>query len=595
MKNSRRTVQRLSHRRQIAQRRPLLVEQLEARNLLCIAIPTLWDSPPESYRSDNVSDDLARVAYQFDQWFSIPAQRDFVPSDCNVVVRDSQVLVQAIAVDSGPNLVSELATIDAQVIGNYELGVSTWVPLSRLKELKGLPELKFAGIALGNGAIHQAGAQFRGGELQLPLPIDAAENVPESALESSGILDVQANLDDYSDVPARFRSSRVSDLLARAAFEFSQRPVTTVVSDFVSRDPWVTVKDGLALIQAVSTTVSGDKLGEALTAIGAKVLGAFGPGVSAWFPLERIPALGDLANLTFASPVLDFAISAAGSVVTQGDGVMHMDQVRSIFGLDGTGQKIGVISDSYNRLSGAGYDISQGDLPSDVQVVSELPQGTWPPTDEGRAMLQIAYDVAPNANLSFATAYGGKFGFASAITSLRNNGATVIVDDLLYLDEPMFMDGSVAQAADAAVASGIPYVSAAGNFARNSYETAAFVNSGITREYGRGQVPMLDFDPGGGVDWRQQITIPANASLHIVLQWQDPFASDAPASGGATHDLDLLLLNAADDTVLAVSALDNPSVTHDPVELLSYTNGSTARVANVAIAGVNVGGLGRLK
>lgn len=106
---------------------------------------------------------------------------------------------------------------------------------------------------------------------------------------------------------------------------------------------------------------------------------------------------------------------------------------------------------------------------------------------------------------------------------------------------------------------------------------------------------MLDFDPGGGVDWRQQITIPANASLHIVLQWQDPFASDAPASGGATHDLDLLLLNAADDTVLAVSALDNPSVTHDPVELLSYTNGSTARVANVAIAGVNVGGLGRLK
>ena len=185
-----------------------MIEQLETRNLLCIAVPALSDLPPDSYRSDNVSDDLTEWAYQFDQWLSIPAQRDFIPSDCDVVVRDGQVLVQAIAVDSGAELVSELATINAQVVGSYELGVSTWVSLSRLKDLKGLQELKFAGIAFGNAVIHQAGAQLQACDLQLPLPIDTAENVPESAVESSEILDAPAIFDGYSDVPAQFRSSQ---------------------------------------------------------------------------------------------------------------------------------------------------------------------------------------------------------------------------------------------------------------------------------------------------------------------------------------------------------------------------------------------------
>lgn len=56
---------------------------------------------------------------------------------------------------------------------------------------------------------------------------------------------------------------------------------------------------------AVSTSIVGEKLGEALTDIGGEVLGSFGPAVNAWFPLERILELGELVDLTFASPVLD--------------------------------------------------------------------------------------------------------------------------------------------------------------------------------------------------------------------------------------------------------------------------------------------------
>src|SRR5262249_62146311 len=57
------------------------------------------------------------------------------------------------------------------------------------------------------------------------------------------------------------------------------------------------------------------------------------------------------------------------------------------------------------------------------------------------------------------------------ITTLRTNGSTVIVDDIGYFAGPFFQDGVIPQAVDAAVAAGVPYFSAAGNEARQSYES----------------------------------------------------------------------------------------------------------------------------
>ena len=44
-----------------------------------------------------------------------------------------------------------------------------------------------------------------------------------------------------------------------------------------------------------------------------------------------------------------------------------------------------------------------------------------------------------------------------------NCGADVIVDDVIYFAEPMFQDGLIADAAQAAVDAGVPYYSSAGN------------------------------------------------------------------------------------------------------------------------------------
>jgi hypothetical protein len=121
----------------------------------------------------------------------------------------------------------------------------------------------------------------------------------------------------------------------------------------------------------------------------------------------------------------------AGSVTSEGDKAMQTDIARSSFGVSGAGKKIGVLSDSFNcAASGAStnyaMDIASGDLPSSITVLRDLTSGC---KDEGRAMLQLIHDVAPQAMLSFHTAFGGPLTFAQGIRNLADNGCNVIVDD----------------------------------------------------------------------------------------------------------------------------------------------------------------------
>jgi hypothetical protein len=93
--------------------------------------------------------------------------------------------------------------------------------------------------------------------------------------------------------------------------------------------------------------------------------------------------------------------------------------------------------------------------------------------DEGTAMLEIVADLAPGAQLFFATAQDTPATFAQHIRDLRAAGCDIIVDDVFYFVESPFQDGQttpsqtnggiIAQAVKDVAASGALYFSSAGN------------------------------------------------------------------------------------------------------------------------------------
>src|SRR5207249_4167979 len=135
----------------------------------------------------------------------------------------------------------------------------------------------------------------------------------------------------------------------------------------------------------------------------------------------------------FAQPA--YSATNAGRVTSQGDRAMRADIARATVGVTGAGVTVGVLSDSFNCRGGAATDVATGDL-SPVTVLLEEP-GCGSGTDEGRAMLQIVHDVAPSADLAFATAFAGVASFAANIRALATAGARLV----LQWDSPFFSVG----------------------------------------------------------------------------------------------------------------------------------------------------------
>jgi len=194
-----------------------------------------------------------------------------------------------------------------------------------------------------------------------------------------------------------------------------------------------------------------------------------------------------------------------GSTTTQGDAVMNSNSARTTYNVNGAGIKIGIISDSFNRLGGMNAGITSGDLPgvgnpngftTPVNIVKDDP-ATYA-ADEGRGMAEIIHDVAPGAQMLFHSAFnntntspGQTIG--EAINALVAAGANIIVDDVATLDMPAYQDGKSAIAAHNAFLAGVPYFSSAGNSSNNAYE-GIFTPPSL-----RGSI----MSPGyaGGVNW----------------------------------------------------------------------------------------------
>jgi len=349
---------------------------------------------------------------------------------------------------------------------------------------------------------------------------------------------------------------------------------------FRPSNPFLQYARGKIVIDAIASEDGNGLLGD-LKGLGLKKEARFGSIVSGWLPVAAIDKAVALKGLRFISASFR-PITNVGDVTSQGDAAMRADIARSVNGVNGTGITVGVLSDSYDQQGGASSDVATNDLPSGVNVLDDSAicgiLFVEPCADEGRAMMQIVHDVAPGADLAFHTAFNGMASFANGICELKTDGADVIVDDVIYFNEPMFQDGIIAQAVDEVVADGVAYFSAAGNQARDSYEHD-YVSSGeplyvSSWPSGTRFVGILhDFDPGEGVDWLQNITVPSGNCAIITLQWDEPFGS-LSGGNGAKHDIDIYLVEVDDAggmTILEKSDADNV-LSGEPVEVLQFCN-----------------------
>lgn len=293
--------------------------------------------------------------------------------------------------------------------------------------------------------------------------------------------------------------------------------------------------DNLIYIEAVASGVTADLVSE-MEAMGALNIASSGRLVSAEFPATQLDALAASRELAFARPVL--AQTNVGLVTSQADVGMGTDLVRTVTGLTGSGITYGILSDSFacSNPTGPAEAAASGDLPPNIVILEDIAGGC---IDEGRAMAELMYDIAPDSNFIFHTAFTGQAGFAEGINELALAGADVIVDDVIYFLEPMFQDGIIAQAADEVARLGVPYYSSNGNNGREAgqgeFRAVEATVGGITGYW-------HDFDDGPGVDVLNTVTLGGSLQTNIVLQWDSPNFSVSGAPG-AQNDVDFVMFD----------------------------------------------------
>jgi hypothetical protein len=347
------------------------------------------------------------------------------------------------------------------------------------------------------------------------------------------------------------------------------------------------------------------------------------PGVIAVTP-SLAPEVAALGAETAA--ISSNGLCEGGSVISQGVQQLNVAAAREAFGARGAGLTIGVLSDSYDEATtSAGLPIATkahedeltNDLPGrastcsgqqlSVNVLEDEPiEPESPPTDEGRAMLQAIHDLAPHAQLAFATGEPTEISYAKNIKKLAapvsqgGAGADVIVDDLAFPTEPDFQDGPVADAIRQVTEAGVLYFSAAGNdslfnaagdeiasWEAPKFRGAPTCNAGLEAllsgglaEEGKGpyEPDCMDFDPGPGVDTEFGITVEPNSPLTVNLQWAEPWYGVKTALFAA-----LIVNGPKGEEIADIAGSTEP--TEKPVLVVDWKNAAaTSQEARLVIA-----------
>jgi|CXWL01.1.fsa_nt_gi hypothetical protein len=310
--------------------------------------------------------------------------------------------------------------------------------------------------------------------------------------------------------------------------------------------------------------------------------------VQAWVPVSRLRDLADQPGVARVRRP-NYGHRSAGSLQTEGDAILNADQVRSSFGVNGAGVKVGLTSDGVAGLpqAQASGDLGTVDTTSCNVVPGSNPQ--QPGRAEGTAMLEIVHDIAPGAQLMFGNwNFGTDLDFNAAIDCLAQKNDVVVDDIAFFLDGPYDGTGVVSANTSAELnrtSNKIRlYSTSVGNQAEDHYQEDFLlagnlqigpINYQVHRFMATGNTTDAGFNKGcGGVFCTNSVQLASGESVRVFLAWNDPF-------GGSANDYDVFLL---DPSGLVVATSDDAQTgSQDPVEGLSFTNGGAAQTFDILI------------
>jgi hypothetical protein len=366
-----------------------------------------------------------------------------------------------------------------------------------------------------------------------------------------------------------------------------------------------------------------------LTAAGAtiEIRDAAHRRVQARVPIDRLQTVAGLPGVDEVR-LPTYARRRAGAAVTEGDAILHTDAVRAQWLLDGSGVRVGVISDGIKGVFDtncttcggvANGPLSTGDLPASqgtrsasgvltssiggivarsFQANGDL-EGLPPATPacgfagaggEGTALLEIVHDLAPSAKLSFAN-FDTDLSFNQAVNFLAASN-DVVLDDIGFFGVPL--DGTSAVSTNTAAALNNPaypiraYVTAVGNDADEHYY-GAYANSGVDgstvsgiANTGKLHLFQRTGDTtdvlGLGAQPYNVIALPANGEVAIFLSWDDKF-------GASANNYDLYLVQQSTGRVVA-SSTTVQNGRQDPSEVIDYVNRGTQDFFRIVVQNV---------
>ena len=373
------------------------------------------------------------------------------------------------------------------------------------------------------------------------------------------------------------------------------------------------------------TDVSMDVLQQLATA-GVRVQISDAPSrrVQAAVPMSRLQTVAALPFVTFVT-LPSYAHRRTGAVTTEGDSILHADTARQAFGLDGTGVKVGVISDGLKGVFAtgctncggvAGGPIATGDLPSatgsrtasgkltnssggitgqsmtDNNDLEGLAPGcTFAGAGaEGTALLEIVHDLAPAAQLSFINV-DTDIEMNQAVNTLAQAN-DVVVDDLGFFDLPYDGTNIVSRNTAAALNNNAnrirTYITANGNDSDEHY-FGGYVDSGVDgttvpHVSNAGHFHLFQSSSttsdvlSRGPQPFNLISLPSGNVVRVVLTWDDP-------AGASGNNYDLYLVRDSDGSVVATST-NRQAGSIDPQENLPFQNTGAAGLFRIYVQNV---------